>query len=81
MISFMKRGPPKVPRFADAPKQNKPGESDQEYKRRLVSERYYVAQGETEEDIEMVSFFKQVLAADSRGVISSLALSVMVSRH
>ena len=29
----------------------------------------------------MVDFFKQVLAADSRGVITSFALSVIVSRH
>ena len=29
----------------------------------------------------MVDFFKQVPAADSRRVISSFALSIMVSRH
>ena len=37
--------------------------------------------GDTEEEVEMVDFFKQLLAADSRGVISSFALSIMVSRH
>ena len=40
-----------------------------------------MVQGETEEEVEMVDFFKQVLAADSRGAISSFALSIMVSRH
>ena len=35
-----------------------------------------MAQGETDEDV-----VKQVLAADSRGVISSFALSILVSRY
>ena len=71
----------KVPRFTDALEQNMLGESDQECNRRLASESYSLAQGKTEQDIEMVNFFKQVLVADSKGVISSFALSVMVSRH
>ena len=40
-----------------------------------------MVQGETEEEVEMVDLFKQVLAADSRGVISSFALSIMVCRY
>ena len=47
----------------------------------MVSERYSLVQGETEDDIDMVIFVKQVLAVDSRGVIASFALSVMVSRY
>ena len=43
--------------------------------------RYSLVYGETEEEVEMVDFFKQVLAAGSRGVISSFALSIMVSRY
>ena len=31
--------------------------------------------------MEMVDFFKHVLAADSRSVITSFALSIIVSRH
>ncbi len=76
----MKRGPPKVPRVVDSPEQRKPGESDQEYKCRMVSDRYSLVQGETEYEVEIDDFFKQILAADSRGVISLFARSVMVSR-
>ena len=79
---FMKRGPPKVPRITEALDQRKrPGETDQEHKCRLVGERYSLVQGETEEEVEMVDLFKQVLAADSRGVISSFVLSIFVSRY
>ena len=68
--------------MTEAPDQKKrPDETDQEYKCRLAGERYLLVQGETEEEVEMVDFFKQVLAADSRGVISSFALSIMVSRY
>jgi hypothetical protein len=37
--------------------------------------------GESEPEADMVDFFKQVLAVDSRGVITSFALSTIVSRH
>jgi len=77
----MKRGPSKILRFTEALEQKKPGETDQEFKCRVARERYSLVQGETEEEVEMVDFFKQVLADDSRGVISSFALSVMVSRY
>ena len=40
-----------------------------------------MVQGETEEEMEMVAFFKQVLAADCGGVITSYALSIIVSRY
>ena len=78
----MKRGPPKVPRITEAPDQRRrPDESEQEHKCRLAGERYSLVQGETEEEMEMVDFFKQVLAADRRVVITSFALSVIVSRY
>ena len=70
-----------MPRFIDAHEQKKPDEIDQAYKCRIAGERYSLVQGETEAEVEMVDFFKQVLAVDSRGVISSFALSVMVSRN
>ena len=80
--AFLKRGPPNIPRITEAPDQRKrPDESDQEHKCRLAGERYSSVVGETEEGMEMVEFFQQVLAADSRGVIRSFALSIIVSRY
>ena len=37
--------------------------------------------GETEEEKDMVHFYKQVIAASSRGVISSFTIVVMISRQ
>ena len=54
------------------------GEREQEYKFRFTGERYATVIGETEPEAEIVDFFKQVLAADSRGVITSFA-SVLLS--
>ena len=83
--AFLRRGPPKIPklqRIIGTPDLRRGiGESEQEYKFRLAGERYASVTGETEQEADMVDFFKQVLAADSRGVITSFALSVIVSRH
>ena len=80
--AFLRRGPPKIQRLTEAPDQRKiPGESDQEHKCRLAGERYSTVVGETEAEAEMVDFFKQVLAAASRGVITSFALSIIESRY
>jgi hypothetical protein len=83
--AFLRRGPPKIPklqRIVGTPDLRRGvGESEQEYKFRLAGERYASVTGETEQEADMVDFFKQVLAADSRGVITSFALSIIVSRH
>ena len=47
------------------------GESEQEYKCRVVPERYLLVQGKTPDESDMVVFFKQAISADSRGAISS----------
>ena len=81
----LRRGPPKIPklqRIIGTPDLRRGiGESEQEYKFRLAGERYASVTGETEQEADMVDFFKQVLASDSRGVITSFALSIIVSRH
>ena len=47
VASFFKCGHPKVPRVADPPEQRRPDESDQEYKRSMVSGKYYMVHGGT----------------------------------
>ena len=47
----------------------------------MDSETYSLVHGEKEDEVEMFDFFKQVFVVDGRGVISSFALSVMVSRY
>ena len=83
--AFLRRGPPKIPKLqriiGTLELKRGVGESEQEYKFRLAGVRYASVTGETEQEADMVDFFKQVLAADSRGVITSFALSVIVSRH
>ena len=83
--AFLRRGLPNIPkiqRFMEAPDQRRGiGESDQEYKFRLAGERYSTVVGESASEADMVDFSKQVLTADSRGVITSFALSIIVSRH
>jgi hypothetical protein len=80
--AFLRRGPPNIQRITEAPDQRQiPDESDQEHKCRLAGERYSTVVGETEDENVIVDFFKQVLAADSRGVITSFALSIIVSRY
>ena len=76
-----RRGPPKVAFVAEAVVIPIPGETDQEYKCRVARERYTSVDGETPEEAEMVDFYKQVLAASGRGIISSFVMNVMISRH
>ena len=47
----------------------------------MVHERYTLVKGETSELEEMVNFYKQVIAASSRGIISSFVMNVMISRY
>ena len=78
----MRRGPlPKLPRVPEVKPFARDGESDQDYKCRLVSEKYQGVTGSNEQEADMVDFFKQVLAAENRVVISSFVISVMVSRY
>ena len=78
----MRRGPlPKLPRVPEVTPFARDGESDQDYKCRLVSEKYQGVTGSNEQEADMVDFFKQVLAAENRVVISSFVISVMVSRY
>ena len=42
--------------------------------------RYTLVTGETPEEEEMVNFYKQVIAASSRGIISLFVLNAMISR-
>ena len=79
--SSQRRGPPKVAFVAEAIIIPILGETDQEYKCRVVRERYTMVNGETPEEEEMVNFYKQVIAALSRGIISSMVMHVMISRH
>ena len=79
--SSQRRGPPKVAFVAEAVIIPIPGESLEEYKRRVARERYTSVVGETPEECEMVDFYKQVLAASSRGIITSFVMNVMISRH
>ena len=37
--------------------------------------------GETPEEEDMVNFYKQAIAAPSRGIISLFVMNVMISRH
>ena len=80
-VSSQRRGPPKVAFVAEAVTIPIQGESLEEYKCRVARERYTSVVGETQAEIEMVDFYKQVLAASSRGVISSFVMNVMISRH
>ena len=64
--SSRRRGPPKVAFVAEAIITPSPGETDQEYKCRVVRERYSMVAGETPEEEEMVNFSQQVIAASSR---------------
>ena len=79
--SSPRRGPPKVAFVAEAVIIPVPGETDQEYKCRVVRERYIMVEGKTPEEVEMVNFYKQVIAVSSRGIISSFVMNVMNSRH
>ena len=40
-----------------------------------------MVEGETPEEADMFDFYKQVIAASSRGIISSFVMSVMIYRH
>ena len=80
-ITSQCRGPPKVVFVVEAAIERIPGEIDQEYKCRIVKERYMLVNGETGEEKDMVHFYKQVNGASSRGVISSFTMNVMISRH
>ena len=80
-MSSQRRGPPKVAFVAEAVVNHIQRESLEEYKCRVARERYTSVVGETQAEIEMVDFYKQVLAASSRGVISSFVMNVMISRH
>ena len=77
-ISSQRRGPPKVTCVAEAVIERLLGATDQEYKCRIVKERYMLVKSETDEEQEMVHFYKQVIAASSRGVISSFILNIMI---
>ena len=79
--SSQRRGPPKVACVAEAVVIPIPGETDQEYTCRVVRERTTLVEGETHEEAEMVNFYRQVIAASSRGIISSFVVNVMISRH
>ena len=81
LASHSRRGPPELPRVPEKLVERKPGETDQEYKCRIVRERYLMVTGTTREDEDMVGFFNQTVSADSRGVISSFITSVIISRH
>ena len=48
-VSFMRRGPPQLPRIPETIVDRRPGESEQEYKCRVVHERYLMVMGETPE--------------------------------
>ena len=54
--SSQRRGPPQVAVVAEAVIIPIPGETDQEYKCRVVRERYTLVNGETPEVEEMVNF-------------------------
>ena len=70
--SSQRRRPPKVAFVAEAVVIPIPGATDQEYKCRVARERYTSVVGESPDECEMVYFFKQVLAASSRGIMSFL---------
>ena len=76
-----RRGPPRFAFVAEAVIIPILGETDQEYICRVARERYTLVEGETPEEAEMVNFYKQVIAASSRGIISSFVMSVMIYRH
>ena len=80
-VSSQRRGPPKIAFVVEAIIVPLPGETEQEYKYRVVRERYMMVNGEDEEENEMVNFYQQVIATSSRVVISSFVMHVMISRH
>ena len=79
--SSQRRGPPKVAFVAETVVIPIPGETPEEYKCRVARERYTSVVGETPEEAEMVDFYKQLIAASSRGIFSSFEMNVMIARH
>ena len=80
-VSHMRRGPPKLPRIPERITENSRGETDQEYKCRIVRERYLIVTGKSHAEEAVVDFFKQAISVDGRGVSSSFIIRVMFSRH
>ena len=73
----MRKGPPKLPSVPEMRSMPNDGESEHDHKRRLIREKFM---NETDLEAEMVDFFKQILVADSRGVITSFVTSIMITR-
>ena len=69
-----------MPRIIETAAARTVGKTDQYYTCRMVSERYAGVQGDTDEEMDMVDFFQQLIVADSRGAISSFVIRVMVAR-
>ncbi|MFM7983511.1 MAG: hypothetical protein ACKPKO_29715, partial [Candidatus Fonsibacter sp.] len=81
-LSFLRRGPPKVPKGLESLMIEKSaGETDEEYKVRVTSLKYTSVTGITDLENEMVDFYKQVLSAQSRGHLETFAYFVIASRH
>ena len=80
-VSHLRRGPPKFPRFPDMIMERHPGETEQDYKCRVARERYLMVVGNDPQEADTIDFFKQAIAAYSRGVISLFITGVMIARH
>ena len=80
-MSHLRRVPPELPRIPERIIEKLPGETDQEYKCRIVRESYLMVPGTNRAEEAMVDFFQQAISADGKGVSSSFITSVMLSRH
>ncbi|MFM7980411.1 MAG: hypothetical protein ACKPKO_13945, partial [Candidatus Fonsibacter sp.] len=81
-VSFLKRGPPKIPKALELLSIDKlVGETDEEYKVRVTSLRYTTVTGITDLENDMVDFYKQVLSAQSRGQLETFAYHILASRR
>ncbi|MFM7978469.1 MAG: hypothetical protein ACKPKO_04060, partial [Candidatus Fonsibacter sp.] len=73
-VSFMRRGPPKVPKGFESLLVDKlAGETDEEYKVCATAMKYTAVTGTTPLENDMIDSYKHFLSAQSRGQFETFA--------